>query len=392
MMLMTLTERLRRASLPNGMINERGERPSADLGFSGQAFRVLVLAAGAAALAIGLWSGLARIGIMLPGGLPRIADRHGALMVCGFFGTLISLERAVAVGRGWAYAAPVFSALGVLLLVFGAGSVSITAFMAAGLALTVTSAALVVRQPALFTIGLTVAAASWMVGSSLWLAGRPIAEAVGWWLAFLVVTIAAERLELSRVLQPSRVAQGTFAAALCLVIAGAAVGELAHSFAPIGALGFIGCAGWLFEKDVARRTVRQSGQTRFSAICMLAGYAWLAVAGLELLLQPPGANPFTYDAVIHAVAIGFVLSMVFGHALIILPAVLGLHLRYTPALYPALVLLHLSVATRILGDLSERSELRAASGVLTVTALVGFAAALLIASISNRRTRSSEPP
>jgi hypothetical protein len=329
---------------------------------------------------------------MLPGGLPRIAERHGALMICGFFGTLISLERAVAVGRGWAYAAPVFSAVGVVLHVFGAGTISIIAFMAAGLALTITSAAVVVRQPALFTVGLTVAAASWLIGSCLWLAGRPIAEAVGWWLAFLVVTIAAERLELSRVLQPSRIAQGTLAAALGLVIGGAAMGELAHSFAPISALGFIGCAGWLFDKDVARRTVRQTGQPRFSAICMLAGYAWLAVAGLELLLQPGGANPFAYDAVVHTVAIGFVLSMVFGHALIILPAVLGLHLRYTPALYPALALLHLSVATRILGDISEGNQLRAASGVLTVIALVGFAAVVLIASIGNRRTRSPERP
>src|SRR6266508_1450532 len=61
--------------------------------------RGVLLAVGAAALLIGLWTGLARLGVSLPGGMPQIAELHGALMICGFFGTLISLERAVALGH-----------------------------------------------------------------------------------------------------------------------------------------------------------------------------------------------------------------------------------------------------------------------------------------------------
>src|SRR5215470_12457087 len=63
--------------------------------------RFIPLAIGAAGLAVGLWSGLVRLGLVLPG-VPAIAEFHGALMICGFLGTLISLERAVAVGRWWA--------------------------------------------------------------------------------------------------------------------------------------------------------------------------------------------------------------------------------------------------------------------------------------------------
>src|SRR5581483_6277980 len=78
--------------------------------------RLVPLAAGALAMALGLWSGLARLGVPLPGGLPALAEHHAALMISGFLGTLISLERAVALGRSWAYAAPVLSSVGFVAL------------------------------------------------------------------------------------------------------------------------------------------------------------------------------------------------------------------------------------------------------------------------------------
>jgi hypothetical protein len=344
-------------------------------------FRLLLLAAGAASLVAGLWDGLARIGVTLP--MPQSADRHGALMICGFFGTLISLERAVALRQPWAYAAPALSALGALTLLFGAAEpMALMAFVAASLALTIGSTTIVMRQPALFTIGLAVAAAAWGIGALLLLVGRPMPDAVGWWLAFLVLTIAAERLELSRVLAPARSAELVLAAALALVLAGASGAELSGESAPLMGLGFLGSALWLFSNDVARRTVRQSGQVQFFAACMLAGYAWLAIAGLQLLVGPRAI--FAYDAAVHAIAIGFVLSMVFGHALIIFPAVIGVSLRYTPVLYAPLALLQFSVAMRVLADLMWWSQPRALSAMLTVISLVAFAAIIAIAAFSKR--------
>ena len=117
-----------------------------------------------------------------------------------------------------------------------------------------------------------------------------------------------------------------------------------------------------------------TGQPRFMAFAMFAGYGWVAVSGLALLLLT--GVPFAYDLTLHALLVGFVLSMVFGHALIILPAVAGVVLRYRPALYVPLALLHVSVLLRVVGNLLELAEVRIASGPLTVVALLTFAATM----------------
>ena len=195
--------------------------------------RLIPLAAGAGSLLAGLWVGLARLGLALPGGMPALAEFHGALMISGFLGTVISLERAVAIGRWWAYAAPALSAIGAVALIVGAPAFAGGAFLLAGIALTFNSGTIVARQPALFTVILTIAAACWLGGTLVWIKGAPAADVAGWWLAFLVLTIAAERLELSRLLSPPRSSQLTFALAAALIIAGAARGELAGASSAI---------------------------------------------------------------------------------------------------------------------------------------------------------------
>ncbi len=342
--------------------------------------RLIPLAAGAGSLLAGLWFGLARLGLTLPGGELGLTEFHGALMISGFLGTVISLERAVAIGRWWAYGAPELSAIGAAALVAGAPVFAGIAFLLAGIALTVNSGTVVARQPALFTVVLTVAAACWIGGTVVWIRGAPVADVTGWWLAFLVLTIAAERLELSRLLSPPRSSQLTFILSAALIIIGVVRGELAGEAAPFSGVGLLATTLWLVRHDIALRTIRFAGQARFSAACLLAGYFWLGSAGLVLLVAPPGATVFSYDAAVHAIAIGFVLSMIFGHAPIILPAVIGLRVRYSAAVYGPLVLLHLSVLLRVAADLSERVELRVISGPVTIVALAGYAATLVIVS------------
>src|SRR5690606_629211 len=83
------------------------------------AHRLPLLAGALPALAAGLWGALALLGLDVP--LPRasFARQHGALMALGFLGTLISLERAVALGRPWAYAAPALAGAGGLAAAIG---------------------------------------------------------------------------------------------------------------------------------------------------------------------------------------------------------------------------------------------------------------------------------
>jgi hypothetical protein len=80
---------------------------------------------------------------------------------------------------------------------------------------------------------------------------------------------------------------------------------------------------WLLRYDIARYTVRKTGLTRFIAVCLLSGYIWLGLSGLLALRFGGVTAGFQYDALLHTLFVGFVISMIFGHAPIIFPAVLG---------------------------------------------------------------------
>src|SRR5579875_1572570 len=67
--------------------------------------RAPLMALALVALFAGLWGGLLRLGLSVPSDLTSAAVVHGPLMTFGFLGTLISLERAVALGRPFVYAA-----------------------------------------------------------------------------------------------------------------------------------------------------------------------------------------------------------------------------------------------------------------------------------------------
>src|SRR5690606_16201430 len=91
----------------------------------------LLMAGGAASLLAGLWAGLLLLGVPLPAGEP-LAGSHGVFMTPGFLGTLIALERAVALGAGWAYLAPAAAGAGGLALLVGAPAGLGQALLAAG--------------------------------------------------------------------------------------------------------------------------------------------------------------------------------------------------------------------------------------------------------------------
>lgn len=84
--------------------------------------RLAILLLGVAALVAGIAGGLLRAGVAMPlgGDLPRSAAAfHATLMISGFFGTVIGIERAVAVRERAAFAAPLASGLGAMLTLAG---------------------------------------------------------------------------------------------------------------------------------------------------------------------------------------------------------------------------------------------------------------------------------
>jgi hypothetical protein len=334
-----------------------------------------LLALGIASLIWGMWLGLLRVGWRLPLPAPDQLIAHGPLMVCGFLGTLITLERAVGLGARWAYTAPVASAAGALLLLANAPvDVARVLVVLSALVLVAIFAAALRRQPSLFTAVMGVGAAAWLVGNGYWASGVTIIRVVPWWIAFLVLTIAGERLELNRLLGPSR---GVRAAFVCAT-GGIVLGAFVSRFSPpngtrlLGA-GVVFMAAWLARNDIARRTVRQHGLTRFMAVCLLAGYAWLALGGIVVMAAGITDTGLVYDAALHAIFLGFVMSMIFAHAPVIFPAVLGLRIPYRGSFYAHLGLLHASVAVRLIGDLSDGlGPWRAWGALLNALALLLF--------------------
>jgi hypothetical protein len=156
---------------------------------------------------------------------------------------------------------------------------------------------------------------------------------VPWWIAFFALTIGGERLELSRYLKRGALARNAFIVLAAALLAAPLLPRVLGVVLVLLAL-------WLFAYDLARVTVRQSGLPRYIAVCLLSGYAWLAFGGALL------AAAVAYDAALHAIFVGFVFSMVFGHAPVILPAVLRVKLPYHPVLYLPLALLHASLLVR----------------------------------------------
>ena len=233
---------------------------------------------------------------------------------------------------------------------------------------------------------LTLGALCWLVGNAVWLAGGELHLAVPWWLTFLVLTIAGERLELTRFLPTSATAQRLFFAIVGTILAGAtATFPEEAAGLMLFAAGLLALALWLLRYDIARRNARTTGLTRFIAICLLSGYAWLVLAGLLGLAGGflPG-HPWR-DATLHAVGLGFVFSMIFGHAPIIFPAVVRVRIPYHPAFYLPLVLLHVSLALRIFGGLGEQFRLRSEGGLINAIALLAFIVTMLASVLRGRR-------
>jgi hypothetical protein len=352
----------------------------------------LVLLAALALLAA-LWAGLLRLGWVLPVLRPTLPMAHGPLMVCGFLGTLVSLERAVGLsalgGRRWTYAAPALTGLGALMLVIGVpGLPGLLLITLGSLVLAAAMAAILRIHATLHAAVMLLGALAWAAGNMLWLAGHSIPEVVLWWAGFLILTIVGERLELSRLLQLTRTVSAAFVVATAILLIGMIVTVVAY--APgvrVAGVGMLALAAWLLAFDIARRTVRKAGLTRYIALSLLAGYVWLAVAGLLGLRFGGVTAGWQYDAFLHSIFVGFVFSMIFAHAPIIFPAVLGVVIAYSPRFYAPLILLQLSLVLRVGGDLVGLQAARQWGGLLNEAAILAFVVVLALSARRGRRVR-----
>jgi hypothetical protein len=347
-------------------------------------FPLMLVAMGS--LLLGLGAGLARIGWNLPEVDSGLMLRHGGLMVVGFVGTVIAVERAVALRSIAAFLAPALSAAaGVVLIGGGPTSMAAGFAMMAGVAYSVNVAVLLVRhrQPPL--VGMLAGGVCLAVAGAVWWSGGAMQAVAPWWMSFVALTIGAERFEIMRFQRFSRADVYTIGGLLLLLVAGPAV-ALWDADAGVRLLGVGLLLGplWLVRRDVARRTVRTEGLARFVGVGVLTAYGWLAVSGLLLVANGWGVG-LEYDAVIHAFFVGFVFGAIIAHEPIILPSVTGFRLSYSPVMYAPLVLLHASLVLWVGADLFDAVELRRLMGLVQVLAILMFLAVSAGLVVAGRR-------
>lgn len=313
----------------------------------------LLLVPGGFALLAGMDAALTLAGLPAPAGSTRLALLHGPLMVLGFLGTVISLERAVALRRAWGLLAPGLIGLGAIALALLPDPLLGRLLLVQGFVLFVAVYAALLRRNRDLTVAVQILGTALGACAALLLTRVEVAAVMPLLIVFVVLTIAAERVELARLAMPTGAdrlltwwAAGVAAAALAAVLWPQAGWRL------LG-LALLGLTLWLLRHDVARRLVRSTGLPRFSAAALLLGYAWLLLAAVVAVGM---GRPLegAYDVVVHATFLGFAMSMILAHAPVILPAVLRVRLPYTPWMWLPLVALHLTltvrVATAVLGE------------------------------------------
>ena len=315
-----------------------------------------------------IWGGWIRIGWNFP--VSTIAAQHGALMVNGFLASVIFLERAVTFKSKWILLLPLVNASGIIAFALDLLQVAQILFITGSMGFLVMCIYFIIRfKDSHYTIFL-MGAFCLLTANIILLRTNFYPGAVTWWMGFLLFTIVAERLELSRFL-----ALGIFKRSLLWVCVAFVLVALVWPFQLKGnivlAIAIAMTALWLLKYDMARHSIKVKGQHRYSGLLLVTGYVWLLI--MSLLLPFQDKLVFGYDAVLHSFFIGFIFSMIFSHAVIILPAVIKLPVKiYRPFLYVWFFLLQASLMLRVVADIMEEIACRKIAGLINGVCIVMF--------------------
>ncbi len=336
-------------------------------------------------LLVAVWSGWIRIGWTLP--LTAAAAQHGALMVNSFLASLIFLERAVTFKNRFVLLVPIVNALSVVPFVLQQPEIAQAFIVAGSLGFMLICLYFVYRHKEFYYYVFLVAAACLTIGNIVLLKTHLYAASSTWWMGFLLFTIVAERLELTRFLPLTKSRKGLLVLSLLIVLVGLFLPFHLYGNYFLSA-GIGATALWLLRYDMARRSLKVKGQHRYSALLLLTGFAWLLVTALLLVVGNKFA--FWYDALLHSFFIGFVFSMIFSHAPIIFPAVTRLPIKiFRPVLYVWFALMQLSLIIRIIADVAPDVLWRKIAGLTNGAAILLFFITIGATVIQEARKRKA---
>ncbi len=332
-------------------------------------------------LIAGIWAGLIRLGWDLP--LTPMAVHHGAIMVGGFLGSLIALEKAIPLKKRLLMFIPVISALSLLMVVPGYYHIGLYFLIAGSIGLFLIHAYYLNLYPRDLSIMLMlVGAGCLIVGNAMLISTQFYPASFPWWMGFLLLTITAERIELSKFLPVSVSAKNVLLSFLGLFLLGLLI-PFHGTGKYFSALAMIGIAVWMLNYDVMRIGIKKQGLIRFSSIALLIANGWLIVNGILLMSMPDTA--YSYDILVHSFFIGYTFAMIFAHGPIILPGVLGITTKpFHPVLYVWLFLVQGSLLFRLLADSLLNFEWRKWSGIFSGTDILLYFITLIVLVVLER--------
>ena len=198
-------------------------------------------------LLLAVWSGWIRIGWNFR--VTPSVGQHGALMVGSFLTTVILLERAVTFKNKLVLLLPFINGFSGVLLVLNYPLAAQYFLLAGSIGFCILVLNFIYRCREFYYYLLFAGAFCLTMGNWLLIRNGFYPQAVPWWMGYLLFTIVAERLELSRFLQVTTFQQNLLNSSLLIAFAGLLLPfQLNGNLLFAAGLGFT--ALWLFRFDM----------------------------------------------------------------------------------------------------------------------------------------------
>jgi len=199
-------------------------------------------------------------------------------------------------------------------------------------------------------------------------------------LGFPILTIIGERVELSRYISPrllSRMRWGLAACAVAFLLL-----LIAENPVPAGVWAVLLGLAVLPLLSSESSLVRAAGASperlhRYLGKHLVVAYFWFFLGlALTMAWAVGGSGPALFDASLHALAVGFIGTMILAHAPLVVPAILHLNVAHEGLSFVPLALLTagnlLRVGGQVLKAVLPLESLIGASGLLILAALIAF--------------------
>lgn len=332
-------------------------------------------------LLAGLAAGLVRMGYQFL--FNTLAPAHGAIMVGGFLGTLIALEKIIPLKNKFLLIIPLLSSGSLLLFFFGLSQEAVLCITTASFCLTGVFLYYFFRHRNIQYTLMLAGGICWSIGNVLLYSKNFYPACFPMWLAFILFIIVGERIELMKFL-PVTNRDRLILFVLVLIYIISTLFQFHGTGNIIAGISLVGISTWLLKYDVIAVGISKSHLTKYVAIALMCGYTSLLVCGIFLIIIRE--SMLAYDTIVHTFFLGFAFSMIFAHGPIILPGVLGIAVKpFHKIFYLFLFLLQVSWLIRAYADGALNFQLRQISGALSVIAILGYFISLIVVLQTNRR-------